>query len=419
MAASAEQIKRELKALEKSTAAIAEEMHQLYSKYLNTLGQATKQQLILACYHLCTQTYPSRFLRLSYQQRQQLQQALQSLGLQAQQQLSDQVNILQRIFGLAAEEEDEMETETSAILDLADLQSQPPAVANQTEHSNQTEQDNQPEIPLSTNLTEPSEPSELSEPSESLEPPEPSEPSESVPAANPSQSPDDQASDLPPGSNQADVAPILEQLEQLNQTSESESSTPSTTSNTPSEALAEPPVPPSPKSSALSVKLAIAVPTDPLNPLQLIVILKQLEHFVTEILQGASQASNRLLQQADVLPKQLPEPVFAAAAKAGEAAEAPPAGHPNLLKLLVEVAEKPTEDEEEEDDNRLPVTPLVAVHLRLSDLEFANPTLSAWRSKLRSTLKQLEGLARKYQKKQQQLAIAEAESAWRSSWYDE
>jgi hypothetical protein len=137
---------------------------------------------------------------------------------------------------------------------------------------------------------------------------------------------------------------------------------------------------------------------------------ERIEEGIEEMLQTLSHAANRLLQRASILPDKLPEPVLEVAAKSGLATE-PVSGPPNLLNLLVE-----TEDEDEDESA---VTHIIAIQLRLSEIEFSDATLSTWRSKIRSLLARLVQLGRQYQKKQQELAIAEAEDAWRSSWFEE
>ncbi len=81
--ATVEQIERDIAALEAAVKVIAAELLSIYKSYLTTLGQAVRQQLILASYHLCTQGYPEPFLRLSFSARQQLQQAIRKLGQNA------------------------------------------------------------------------------------------------------------------------------------------------------------------------------------------------------------------------------------------------------------------------------------------------------------------------------------------------
>ena len=54
MVRSVETIRKELKSLEAATATLAEEFDRLYGTYLDALGQAIRQQVVLATYHLCT-----------------------------------------------------------------------------------------------------------------------------------------------------------------------------------------------------------------------------------------------------------------------------------------------------------------------------------------------------------------------------
>jgi len=93
-----------------------------------------------------------------------------------------------------------------------------------------------------------------------------------------------------------------------------------------------------------------------------------------------------------------------------EAAEAV-AGPPNLLNLLVE-----TENSLESGST---MTQLLAIHLRLSEIEFADSTVMAGRNQIRKLSAKASQLGRDYQKKQRERAVAEAEAAWRSSWFEE
>ncbi|MBD0336361.1 MAG: hypothetical protein ICV62_12795, partial [Cyanobacteria bacterium Co-bin13] len=105
MVGTVEQIRKDLAALEVSTAALAEEFKTLYESYLKMLGKAARRQLILAGYHLCTQAYPDAFLQLSLSQRQKLQEALRTLANDVQNRLSTlmEVNLesLQNALALA------------------------------------------------------------------------------------------------------------------------------------------------------------------------------------------------------------------------------------------------------------------------------------------------------------------------------
>ncbi|MEL7495628.1 MAG: hypothetical protein AAGJ95_16920 [Cyanobacteria bacterium J06554_11] len=84
------QIEKDLKALQQRTQAMAEALDLLYDGYLKALGEATKRQLMSAVYHLCTQSYPDRFVSLSWQQRNDLQKSLQVLAGTVYEQLAAQ-----------------------------------------------------------------------------------------------------------------------------------------------------------------------------------------------------------------------------------------------------------------------------------------------------------------------------------------
>lgn len=105
MTVALEQIQAALAVLQQAISEVAESLRTLYANYLNTLGRAVRQQLILACYHLCTQTYPTAFLQLSLSQRQQLQQDLQDLGQQVEQSCPEFMQLLPTQLSTIATEE--------------------------------------------------------------------------------------------------------------------------------------------------------------------------------------------------------------------------------------------------------------------------------------------------------------------------
>lgn len=59
---------------------------------------------------------------------------------------------------------------------------------------------------------------------------------------------------------------------------------------------------------------------------------------------------------------------------------------------------------------------LAAISMRLSEVEFTDAAVSAWRSRLRQKLSDLKKLAGRYKKAQKALETAQAEDAWRASW---
>lgn len=82
MTKSIQQVNQELEKLRSASMAIAVELEQLHSGYLELLGQSLKQQLIAACFQICTRLYPQSFLDLSLSEKQQLQQQLRQLSIQ-------------------------------------------------------------------------------------------------------------------------------------------------------------------------------------------------------------------------------------------------------------------------------------------------------------------------------------------------
>ncbi|MHC5672940.1 hypothetical protein [Nostoc sp.] len=150
---------------------------------------------------------------------------------------------------------------------------------------------------------------------------------------------------------------------------------------------------------------------DTSNPIELAKWQQNLEEVTQEILKKLSHDANILLQKAGVLPKKLPEPILAAAAAASEASAEVMPGPPNLLNLVIEI-----ENEQQSEDSGL--TQIMAINLRLGEIEFADVTLSSERRQIRSILVQLNKLGREYQKAHRERAIAEAEAAWRASWFE-
>lgn len=304
MARAIERIEREIAGLEQTIAELAEEFYHTYSRYLAALGKGIRQQLILATYHLCTQSYPEEFLSLSFNQRQKLHQAIKQLAERTAQELILQVN--------------------------SPMQ--------------------QKSAPLSINELEISELQELIE--------------ESI-AEIEHQEIDDEENPFSEGETEESKAEVTTEKPNTNIS----------------------------------------------NPEALLQWQERLESSIGKILQKLSRDSNLRLQQAGLLPKKLPEPVLEAAAKVEAAAETMP-GPPNLLNLVIE-----TESDRESQSST--VTHLIAIHLRLSEIEFPDSTLTTIRQQIRNLSVRLHTTRREYQKKQREKAIAEAELAWRASWFDD
>ncbi|MEB3229823.1 MAG: hypothetical protein VKJ64_02350, partial [Leptolyngbyaceae bacterium] len=129
---------------------------------------------------------------------------------------------------------------------------------------------------------------------------------------------------------------------------------------------------------------------------------------VAKILQDLSQQINQEFHQVGMIPRRLPEAVLEAALRSEASAE-PSGGTPNVLSLVVEAEGKSKHSK---------VMRIKALNLRPSELEFSDTYLSACRSRLRVLTEKLKKMGKTYEKKQRSRAIAEAEAAWRSSWYE-
>lgn len=142
-------------------------------------------------------------------------------------------------------------------------------------------------------------------------------------------------------------------------------------------------------------------PTDPRAIAQWLQVLSEI---VRRQLIQASHAANVALQKAQIFESQIPLEILEAK-RASDPSQGP-SGPPNLLKLMVS---KPGSDHEGE-------LQIVAVDLRLPEIEFTDPRLMDLRRELQTLMQELRRLEQRYTERQRQWAIAQAETAWRSSW---
>jgi hypothetical protein len=148
------------------------------------------------------------------------------------------------------------------------------------------------------------------------------------------------------------------------------------------------------------------------NPIELLHWQHNLEEAIAHSLKTLSLEVNCLFQEAGVLPQKLPVPLLEAATTASETVAEIAVGPPNLMNLLIE-----TENPSEAEDSSM--TQLFAIQLRLSEIEFADANVRSARNQIRQLEGKVHLLGREYQKKQRERIIAEAEAAWRSSWFED
>ncbi len=148
------------------------------------------------------------------------------------------------------------------------------------------------------------------------------------------------------------------------------------------------------------------------DPVELIKWQHQVENAIASTLKTLSSQTNSVLQKAEILPNNLPlAPLLEAAISSPDDTPEIITGLPNLLNLLIET----DSDNEAQASN---VTQIIAIHLRLIDIEFADSTVRAKRNQIRNLSGKVSKLEREYQKKQREKDVAEAEAAWRLSWFE-
>lgn len=146
----------------------------------------------------------------------------------------------------------------------------------------------------------------------------------------------------------------------------------------------------------------------PANPVEFIQWLKQLDGAIATQLKTLSTQANRLLQAQGIVTQKLPSKVIEAAMQSDEGSVGQ---MPNLLNVLVET-------EQVKGDRAAGMVQVTAVRLRLAEIEFAEPQVAAYQSKLRELRAQARHLAKQYHTLKQEEAVANAEAAWRASWYE-
>jgi hypothetical protein len=284
MPKSFQQIRQDLKVFEEKTKELALELNQLYSNYLKILSNSAQQQLILACYHICTQIYPEQFLKLSFSKRETLQNNLRQLCQEIQYKIEFY-----------------------------------------------------------------------------------SEPSSSVLQAT-----------------------VKEQIVLLSEVEE------------PSSKIDDSEV--DPESQVLQIE----------NPEELVNWCKTIEQSINDTLESLSKKANNYLQQAQIIPPNLPSQLLEMAFKAEEG-EVSAGRTPNIINLLVETNRETKEKEEKSESE---IIRFSAIQLQLSEIVFANATLSLKRKEIRKGLEKIKKIHQSYRQAQQEYARVEAETAWRSSWHE-
>jgi hypothetical protein len=147
---------------------------------------------------------------------------------------------------------------------------------------------------------------------------------------------------------------------------------------------------------------------------------KNLESAIGYTLKDISYKVNLLLQQGQVMPPAIPKPILEANPQADERG-GNTSNIPNLLSVLIKQdppQSEPSSSEDEEED----MSKIIQIHslyLRLTEVEFSNAAVLTGRKNISQLANKAKTLRREYLQRLQELKIAEAESAWRNSWFEE
>jgi hypothetical protein len=158
-------------------------------------------------------------------------------------------------------------------------------------------------------------------------------------------------------------------------------------------------------------KLTEELPRRIVNPDELLQWSKSIHKGIYKTLEKISKDVNAYLQESDILPNKLPGKIIEVAMQAEEnigSIDSPP----NLLNFAIET----NNDRQTEEHN---ITKITVLRLSLSEIEFTDRNLSAQHQQIRQIIDKIAQQRQKYQQNRQECAIAEAESAWRSSWYED
>lgn len=543
MVKASSQIEKELGLLQQRTEDMDAVLDPLYDGYLKALSAAGTRQLMSAAFHLCTQAYPDKFLKLSWQQRNELQKSIQQLSNQIYAQFCEQrsqtkvlsrrpqrnsgLAFLQRllearasgaIIHAAGGSGDELREKLAAL-----AQSDPRLGASSDKESDRTDngfiEDWENEVPLA-------EDPEADRRDGFIPLGEEAGFDGALSAENSTDGPDE--SDQKSSESNVDSFEGIDfekidftDINALSRAQSNLSSSERITSDSP-ESLLEPsengldfetsdfsesdtldldegilsdeqPLSPSEEEDLLSALEGLARSTaedeedsneaeKPLTPLHLVKQQVLMEKAIHDVFKTISEEVNELLQKAKVMPS-FPKALMAAATDSHGLGD-PVNAVPNVVKVSVRVmhgeANLELDDDlgsSDRDDDRDSERPrrrsdsrngtrndnsangrieryeerrgrmrdrnkhrssrsrrqmpsfmphemieidafpeLAVINLQLSEIEFSDPTVSVWRTRLRKELSHLKKLGVRYQKTQKSLETAQAEDAWRSSW---
>ena len=352
MTKSIQQVKQNLENLESQVGQSATELQELRRDYLKLLSQSLKQQLIFACYQICTQFYPQSFIDLSLSAKQNLQQSVREFGSELEPQL---IELL---------EQTELEPEPIELNLMAELIKKLPRPKSTGEGKGELS-------PADLELVK----AEIAN-IENIE-------------------------------NLEDIELIAIETSADEDSSEEGSSEESSSDITAIPETPELEIAPEPPKEQINFN----------NPEHLILWHKQIERGIKRTLDDTSRRINKLLQKSAIVPHRLPNKVIEVAMQTDGSKGMRGGGKqpkvPHVMHLAIE------SDREKKSKSKKSSMQVSLLRLRLAEVEFADHLLNAKRGQIRKLMGKIKQLNGQYKEIQQDLAIIEAQAAWRSSWYED
>ncbi len=406
MPGTVDQLTQKLALLDQQAEDLEASLRATYGSYLEALAKTLRQQLILASYYICTEGYPEDFLKLPLSQRYDLQSKLKAIAQDSRQSLTRLLldpqpplppppppfllgggnflpgNAFASAFGIPSnaiaidisianenqddrdEEDEQDETDILEIESLNDLESTLEQIQEHMHHGAFQINDEDPEDDLAELDDEDDEDDEDDD--------DDREDDESGPSRS---HPGDRRKNQRRGMTEADARELQAILAQV--------------------------------AAAISAK-------EPKTPIDRLTTWQEsLERGIQDKLRLASYKTNQALQKATLIPPQVPERALEAASRVDSDANSPVS---HVVQMLVETSSSESTQDSKSSPRIPKLTHVIALQIRLGELEFNDPILMRWRSRLRELNNQTQELIREYRKYQRKRSVAEAQDAWRSTW---
>ena len=393
-----EQLTQKLASLDRQTDELKAKLDLTYDSYLHVLQRVLRQQVLLACYHICTEGYPEDFVKLSMTQRYDLQKHIKTIakdsGFALTTLLTDPPPPLQpsSFFSMTPDrfmsDDDASDGETFTMgLD--------PSVLSQ----------------FSTGFSI----SRVEAIGEIFDDDDDGIDDDSDDDDESDESDDDESDQEPTGRRSMTEADAREL-------------------------------------QAILAQVAAAITSkEPKTPVDRVLSWQEgIERTIQDKLCQAAYQINQALKNAQLIPTKVPDRALEAASRAdGDGAT----DIPHVIQMLVELgrveskSDKSDNASDDDDDSsgesknrrstdsssnipadrkqrssmqRIPtLTHVTALQIRLAEVEFHDPLLMRWRRSLREHTLELQSLTREYRKYQRKRSVAEAQVAWRSTWLND